>query len=260
MESGAKGSSFGTHVAVSVVCKTGLAEGAPDNTRMSQIMIFGGHGKVALLASPLLFAKGHTVTAVIRNPEHAPEVERAGARALVADLERLSVPELTDLITGQDALVWSAGAGGGQPQRTYAVDRDAAIRSMDAALEAGVKRYVMVSYYGAGERHGVAFGDGFFPYADAKSAADSYLRGTSLEWTLLRPSRLTLGQANGQIDASAEVDASPEGAREVSRANVAAVIAAVLESPESTGLTLNFNDGNEPIGEALVRLSNVSIR
>lgn len=218
-------------------------------------MIIGGHGKVALLVAPLLVANGYQVTSVIRNPDHAPEIEATGARALVADVERLSVEALSELIAGQDALIWSAGAGGGDPARTYAVDRDAAVRSVDAALAAGVKRYVMVSYYGAGKHHGVAESNGFFSYAEAKSEADSYLRTTELGWTILRPSRLTLEEASGKIEATDEVDAAPTGSRQVSRANVAAAVAAVLETPATSGLTINFNDGNEPILEALQRLT-----
>ena len=97
-------------------------------------------------------------------------------------------------------MVWSAGAGGGSPERTYAVDRDAAIRSMDAAAEAGVGRYVMVSYFGAGPDHGVPADNSFFAYAEAKAAADAYLRGTGLDWTILGPGALTDGPGNGLID------------------------------------------------------------
>src|SRR5690554_304023 len=87
-------------------------------------------------------------------------------------------------IEGHDALVWSAGAGGGNPTRTYAVDRDAAIRSMDAAARAGVERYVMVSYIGSSPDHGVPENDSFFAYAEAKAAADDYLRRSDLAWTI----------------------------------------------------------------------------
>jgi uncharacterized protein YbjT (DUF2867 family) len=118
-----------------------------------------------------------------------------------------------------------------------------------------VKRYVMVSYYGAGTRHGVARDTSFFTYDDAKTAADAYLRETRLAWTILRPSRLNDERATGRIDASDEVDAAPTGASEVSRANVAAVVRAVLETDSSIGLTLSFNDGDEPITEALERLA-----
>ncbi len=112
---------------------------------MSRILIIGGHGKVALLLAPLLIARGDEVTSVIRNPGHAADVAATGSTPVVADIEGLDVAGLTTLFTGHAAIVWSAGAGGGSPARTYAVDRDAAIRSMDAAADAGVDRYVMVS-------------------------------------------------------------------------------------------------------------------
>ncbi|MDF2994170.1 MAG: NAD-dependent dehydratase, partial [Microbacterium sp.] len=97
---------------------------------MARILIFGGHGKVALLLEPLLVADGHTVTAVVRNPDHEADVAATGAQPLVADIEAFDLEQLTNLVGGNDVVVWSAGAGGGDPRRTYAVDRDAAIRSM----------------------------------------------------------------------------------------------------------------------------------
>src|SRR6478609_11245393 len=144
---------------------------------MARILIIGGHGKVALLLERILADRGDTVTGVIRNPAHEEDVVGTGAQALVADIETFDLDQLTNLIAGNDAVVWSAGAGGGAPERTYAVDRDAAIRSMDAAAEAGVGRYVMVSYFGAGPDHGIPADHGFYAYADAKAAADAHLRG-----------------------------------------------------------------------------------
>ena len=95
------------------------------------------------------------MTSVFRNPDHSDDVAATGARPVVADIERLDTDALADLLAGHDAVVFSAGAGGGNPARTYAVDRDAAIRVIDAAAQAGVKRFVMVSYFGAGPDHGV---------------------------------------------------------------------------------------------------------
>ncbi|MBN9189624.1 MAG: NAD(P)H-binding protein, partial [Microbacterium sp.] len=138
----------------------------------TRVLLFGGHGKVALLLEPLLAARGDAVTAVIRNPAQEPDVAATGATPVVFDVEAFDVDHLADLIGGNDVVVWSAGAGGGSPERTYAVDRDAAIRSMDAAVEAGVRRYVMVSYFGAGPDHGIPEDDSFFAYAEAKAAAD----------------------------------------------------------------------------------------
>ena len=142
---------------------------------MARILIFGGHGKVALLLEPMLVAQGHTVTAVIRDSAQEAEVAATGAQPVVADVEILDLAQLTNLVAGNDVVVWSAGAGGGSPTRTYAVDRDAAVRSMDAAAAAGVLRYVMVSWIGSRADHGVARDSSFFAYADAKWAADAHL-------------------------------------------------------------------------------------
>ena len=216
---------------------------------MARIMIIGGHGRVALLAAPLLVEAGHEVTSVIRNPDHEVEVASTGASVRVADVQHLDTASFTDLVTGQDVLVWSAGAGGGDPGRTYAVDRDAALTSIQAATIAGVSRYVMVSYAGAGPDHGVDPGNSFFAYAEAKAAADAALRASKLDWTILGPSRLTLDAPTGQIEVLSG-DGSARGGS-VSRGNVAQVIAAVVTEPTTIGRTIDFNDGQMPITEAL---------
>ncbi|MHD0278506.1 MULTISPECIES: SDR family oxidoreductase [unclassified Rhodococcus (in: high G+C Gram-positive bacteria)] len=213
---------------------------------MARIVIIGGHGKVALHLERLLADAGDEVTAVIRNPDHADDVRAAGATPVVADVEHLGVDELVPLLSGHDAVVWSAGAGGGNPQRTYAVDRDAAIASMTAAERAGVRRYVMVSYFGAGPDHGVPEDNGFHPYAEAKAAADAHLRGTDLDWTILGPSLLTLDSPTGRIETGPDA-----GKGQVSRADVAAVAAAVLHRPATVRRTIEFNNGDTPIEEAL---------
>lgn len=215
---------------------------------MARIALFGGHGKVALHLERLLADAGHETSAFIRNPDHADDVREAGGTPVVADVEHLDIAALTDLLKGHDAVVWSAGAGGGNPARTYAVDRDAAIASMTATQEAGVRRYVMVSYYGSRPDHGVPEDNSFYPYAEAKAAADTHLRGTDLDWTILGPSALTLDPPTGRIEIDGH-GASDRG--EVTRADVAAVVAAVLERPETAGRTIEFNNGDTPIAEAL---------
>ncbi|MBO0866761.1 MAG: NAD(P)H-binding protein, partial [Mycobacterium sp.] len=176
----------------------------------------------------------------------AADVAGTGAHPVVADIEQLDTDALTVLLAGQDAVVFSAGAGGGNPSRTYAVDRDAAIRVIDAASRAGVRRFVMVSYFGAGPDHGVSQEDPFFPYAESKAAADAHLRASDLDWTVLGPGRLTLEPATGRI----AIGAAPRG-REVSREDVALVAAAALADDSTIGHTIEFNTGDVPIGEAL---------
>lgn len=148
-----------------------------------------------------------------------------------------------------DVVIWSAGAGGGDPERTWAVDRDAAIRTMDAAEKAGVGRYVMVSYLGAGPDHGVDESDDFFAYAEGKTQADEHLKKSSLRWTILGPGMLTLDDASGKITVLPEGQ-QPDNA-DTSRANVAAVAHAVLSDDTTIGRKINFVDGDTPIAEAI---------
>lgn len=213
---------------------------------MARIVLIGGHGRVALHLERLLAERGDEVDAVIRNPEHADDVAATGATPVVADIETLDVDVdgLTALLRGHDAVVWSAGAGGGDPRRTYAVDRDAALRSMAAADAAGVRRYVMVSYFRSPD-HSVPAGDSFHAYAEAKAAADEHLATTTLDWTILGPSRLTDGDGTGGIDAEASESLT------VDRADVAAVAAAVLLEPATIRRTIRFNAGATPIAEAV---------
>jgi len=211
---------------------------------MARIVVIGGHGKVALQLARILTERGDEVSSVFRNPDHTDDVAATGAQPVVADVEGLDTGALAKLLAGHDAVVFSAGAGGGNPARTYAVDRDAAIRVIDAAAQAGVKRFVMVSYFGAGTDHGVPQGDSFFPNAEAKAAADAHLRASDLDWTVLGPGHLTLEPATGSI-------ALGQGKGEVSRADVALVAAAALADDSTVGRTIDFNNGDVPIAEAL---------
>ena len=215
---------------------------------MTRIVIIGGHGKVARKATPMLIADGHEVTSIIRDPDQGPALTKVGADPVVADVQTLQEHELEDLLRGHDVVLWAAGAGGGgDAERTYAVDRDAAIRSMDAASRAGVERYVMLSYFGAAPDHGVPEDNPFFAYAEAKAAADQHLESTSLKWTILQPSSLTEGPTTGSIDSRAD------SAGEASRGNVAAVIRAVVSAEPASvaGLAIQFNDGDTLIEESL---------
>ncbi|MGD1170436.1 SDR family oxidoreductase [Mycobacterium seoulense] len=211
---------------------------------MARIIIVGGHGKVALQLARILSQRGDEVGSVFRNPDHSDDVAATGATPVVADIEALDTDALAGLLAGHDAVVFSAGAGGGDPARTYAVDRDAAMRVTDAASRAGVRRFVMVSYFGAGPDHGVPSENSFFHYAEAKAAADAHLRASGLDWTVLGPGRLTLEPPTGHITLG-------RGKGEVSRADVALVVAAALADDSTVGRTIDFNNGETPIADAL---------
>lgn len=212
---------------------------------MSKVIIVGAHGKVARLAAPRLVAAGHEVTGVIRKEEQADAIREIGAEPLVADVESASTDEITRVVTGHDVLVWSAGAGGGSPERTWALDRDAAIRTIDAAVAAGVPRFVMVSYFGAGPDHGVDPEQDFFAYAESKTQADAHLSASDLAWTILRPSGLTEEAGTGGIETGPGVTGG-----QVARATVADVIAAAVDAPDAAkGVTLEFNDGDQQVAD-----------
>ena len=214
---------------------------------MSRIAIIGGHGKIALKLAKILTGQGHQVSSLIRNPDQSDDITQTGATPVIADVENLSTDEIAEAIKGHDAVVFSAGAGGGSPERTYAVDRDAAIRSIDAAQQAGITRYVQVSYFGAGPDHGVPEDNSFHAYAEAKAAADTYLKDTTLEWTIVGPSKLTDEPGTGRI----AVGGSRTEGSEVSRHNVAQVIAEVLHTPGTARQVIEFDDGDTPIADAV---------
>ncbi|WIE64840.1 SDR family oxidoreductase [Curtobacterium sp. MCLR17_036] len=209
---------------------------------MSNVIVFGGHGKVALLATRILSERGHSVTSVIRKAEQSDEVRAHGGEPRVADVQQQSLTDFADLVRGHDAVVWSAGAGGGSADRTWAIDRDAAVLSMQGAAQAGVERYVMVSWSGSELDHGVPQDDDFFAYAQSKMVADAVLRDSGLSWTVVAPSTLTDDDATGSVD----WDGSSS---QVARGDVAHVVADAVERPEAVGRTYRFNHGSTPIAD-----------
>jgi uncharacterized protein YbjT (DUF2867 family) len=217
---------------------------------MKRIVIVGGHGKIAMSLAELLTGRGHHVHSLIRNADQEADISAAGAMPVIADIEALSAEELSEIFTGNDTIVFAAGAGAGNPERTYSVDRDAAIRTMDAAAHAGVDRYVMVSYKGASLDHGVPEDNAFFAYAESKAAADDYLRKSPLQYTIVGPGSLSSEPASGMIDVG---DAAT--AEHASRENVAHVLADVIDSDNTIGHTIEFMDGSTPIADAVAAIA-----
>lgn len=225
---------------------------------MKTITIIGGHGKVALRTAPLLKDLGHTVYSVIRDKTQAADVEAAGATPVHADIAQLDQAGIAQLLAGSDVVVWSAGAGGAGEEQTWAIDRDAAIRTMAAAEQAGARRFVMVSYFNSrlvdGEYPEADKDDGMYAYYNAKSQADEHLRtNTDLEWTVLGPSVLTLDEPTGNIAVDESGQRRDLDVPATSRDNVAAVVAAVIAEPASVRKTLSFHDGDTPIAEAVTQ-------
>ncbi|MCB7136069.1 NAD(P)H-binding protein [Cellulosimicrobium marinum] len=219
-----------------------------------KVVVIGAHGKVGRVLLPILAEHGDEVAGVVRREEQLPLVRDLGGEPVLLDVEHASTEQIADAVRGYDAVVWTAGAGGGDRDRTYAVDRDAAVRAVDAATSAGVGRFVLVSWIGSVPDHGVPEDSSFFAYADAKLAADDHLRATDLEWTVLGPGTLTDDAPTGAVDVLAEDAETPQGAAsQVSRADVAMVVAQTLRTPATVGRFVRFTAGDAPILEALDR-------
>ena len=219
---------------------------------MSNVIIIGGHGKVAQLATPLLVDAGHTVTSIIRNADQEATIEELGATPILLDIETANQDDFARVFEGQDAVVWAAGAGGGNPDRTYAVDRDAAIASMDAAQGADAMRYIMISYLGSSLDHGVPEDSAFYPYAQSKALADEHLMDSDLNWTILGPGALTDDEPFGMIrrvGRQSDEELAEDESRDTSRGNVAQAIVAALGSDASIRTIIDFVDGDIQLEE-----------
>ncbi|GGV37798.1 NAD-dependent dehydratase [Kitasatospora herbaricolor] len=214
-------------------------------------VIAGGHGQIALRLERLLAERGDRPAGIVRRPEHAQDLQRIGAEPLLLDLEATTPTELAALLEGADAVVFAAGAGPGSgAERKLTVDRDAAVLLADAAELAGVRRYLMVSSMGADAAAEYPADPVFETYLRAKGAADDAVRAQdALDWTILRPGRLTDGPGTGRVRL-----APSTGRGDVDRADVAAVLAALLTAPATAGLTLELTAGDTPVAEAVAAL------
>lgn len=208
------------------------------------VVIAGGHGKIALQLAALLAGRGDTVTSVVRNPDHRADVEKTGAAVAVLDLESASVDDLAAHLEGADAVVFAAGAGpGSTAERKDTVDRAGAVLLADAAAQAGVARYLLVSSTGVDSPPAEGTDAVWAAYLRAKKAAEDALRATSLDWTILRPGRLTDDPANGKV-----LLAEPPVERgDVTRGDTAAVLAALLAAPRTVGKVLELREGDVDI-------------
>jgi nucleoside-diphosphate-sugar epimerase len=209
------------------------------------VAIAGAHGKIAMRLTGLLVAGGDTVIGLIRDPEHAAEVGRQGATAVVCDLERVPVEEVAAALAGADAAVFAAGAGPGSgAARKLTMDRDGAIKLLHAATSAGVPRYAIISSIGAEDPPG---GDDVFDvYLRAKAEADQAVQASDREWMIVRPGRLSDHQGTGRV----RIDTAPFHGT-VPRDDVAALLARLLHDQRASGRLLYVNGGEQPLEQAL---------
>jgi uncharacterized protein YbjT (DUF2867 family) len=210
-----------------------------------EVVIAGGHGKIALLLTRILNERGDRVRSLIRNPAHAADVEAAGGEPVECDIEQVDENALASATRGADAVVFAAGAGPGSgPERKWTVDHGGAVKLIAAAKANAIDRYVMVSSVGADPD--AAGDDTFAVYLRAKGRADAELSASGLAYTIVRPGPLTDDPGSGRIAAGANV-----GYGSISREDVAAVLDVSLHDPELAGATFVVIEGDEPIEQAL---------
>jgi nucleoside-diphosphate-sugar epimerase len=210
-----------------------------------RVAIAGAHGKIARQLTERLVAGGDTVIALIRNPAHADELRAPGVEPVTCDLENAGVDDVTEAIRGADAAVFAAGAGPGSgAARKMTMDRDGAVKLVQASSAAGVPRFVIISSVGA--ESPPDDDDVFSVYLRAKAQADEAVAGSDRDWTIVRPGALTDDPGTGR----ARIESTPFRGR-VAREDVAAVLAALLFDPRATGHTLYVNGGDDPIADAL---------
>ena len=208
------------------------------------VVIAGGHGKVALRLTGLLSARGDRVRGLVRGPEHARDVENAGGEPVLCDLEHED--DLRPFVEGADAAVFAAGAGPGSgAARKRTVDLGAAVKLIEACQDAGVRRYAMVSSIGAHDPK--AGPEAMLPYLEAKADADRALMASELDWTVVRPGSLTDDEGSGRVLVT--TDMTVRGP--IPRDDVAATLAAVLADHGTVGKAFVVISGETPVEDAL---------
>ncbi|MET0817623.1 MAG: SDR family oxidoreductase, partial [Solirubrobacteraceae bacterium] len=199
------------------------------------VAIAGGHGQIALRLTRLLNERGDQVRSLIRNPDHADDVREAGGDPVVCDLEEADDALVANAVRGADAVVFAAGAGPGSgSQRKGTMDLGGAVKLIAAAKANDIRRYVMVSSINADPDH--SGDDTFSVYLRAKGEADAELAASGLDYTIVRPGGLTNDPGTGRVALDA-------GRGDVTRDDVAAVLAAVIHEPGTIGRTFELIGG-----------------
>ncbi|MFB7874193.1 SDR family oxidoreductase [Nocardia sp. NPDC056064] len=217
-----------------------------------RIVIAGGHGKIALLLAQRLTRRGDRVHALIRDPAQAADVAATGGVPVIYDLERDTTDDLAAALDGSDAVVYAAGAGPGSGvERKYTVDLGGSVALADAAERTGVRRFVQISTMGAGQPPAPGTDEVWAAYLDAKTRAEDDLRARTLDWTIVRPGRLTDAEGNGLVT----LGPPPIPRADIPRADVATALASILVADNTFRHTLELVSGTQPIDTAVAAIA-----
>lgn len=214
---------------------------------MSKIAVVGGHGQVARHLLVALRRSEHEPVALVRKEEYRAELESRGAEVRLLDIEASDAAAFAAAFEGCDAVVFAAGGGpDGNIERKRTVDLEGSLKSIEGARQSGVRRFVQISAIGVDDELPADTDDVWRAYVEAKRDADAALRGSDLDWTIVRPGRLTDDPATGLVALGEDVERG-----DVTRADVAAVVAAVLDEPRTVGKQWNLVGGDVPVAEAV---------
>lgn len=215
-----------------------------------KVLVVGANGQIGKQVVSLMKDNDALeATAMIRNVEQAPYFETMEAQTVVADLED-DIDALAKAAEGMDAIVFTAGSGPHTGKdKTIMVDLDGAIKTIEAAKRANVKRFIMISSFDTTREAIQEASESFAPYVIAKHYADKWLRASDLQHTIIHPGLLTNDAGNGEIEAATNV------ARDkVPRADIAEVIVSCLESDATIGKEFQVVKGTTPIKKAMINL------
>lgn len=208
------------------------------------VVIVGGHGKIGLLLEKLLAERGDSPRGIIRSTEQADDLEEIGAEPIVLDIE--NVDDISDALAGAEAVVFAAGAGPGSgPARKRTVDYGGAVKLADAAKQQGINRYLIVSSIGSNRPE--TWSDQMRPYNEAKHEADEYVIGSGLDYTIVRPGRLTDEPGTGQVQIAERLETGGS----VTREDVATVLGECLTADNTIGKAFDLLNDGTPIADAV---------
>ncbi|QKS70043.1 SDR family oxidoreductase [Paenalkalicoccus suaedae] len=209
------------------------------------VIVVGANGQIGKQVTTLLHEHDdHEVTALVRKEEQQKELESKGIRSTLADLEG-SVDELTEAVKGHDAVVFAAGSGGSTgPDKTLLIDLDGAGKTVEAAKNAGVERFIMVSAIQANNREN--WGEKIRPYFVAKHYADKEVLQSGLNYTIIRPGSLTNDEGTGKVSAASNLDRG-----DIPRADVAKTIVASISNAKTFNKSFDLVAGDHSVDDAL---------
>ncbi len=216
---------------------------------MSTVFIVGAAGKVGRHLVKQLADKQHRVLALHRRAEQGAELEALGATPVTGDLTATDVAALAAQMAGSDLVVFTAGAGGAGVEVTNAIDGRGLELAVDAARQAGVRRFLLVSAFPEAGRN-KAMGEGFENYMTVKKRADVYLAATDLDWVILRPGTLSDAPGTGHVSAGPAIAYG-----DIPRADVAATLVALVEHPEVRRTIIELTEGDRPVEDAVAQLA-----